>query len=358
MARDVASCEATSGPTNAGVALLQGHHTRAAAAAHHRSSVHLRNFAAQARGKDPPADDAATPVELPVKKGVAQKMLPPHLLTLGIELLGSEDMVDYVVTHTREERVRYAGQKVTLRMVLGDGSNSTMKDEGGKLYGLDSLPKVGLINLLDLGGNYGVVSIAAYLRFPNQTRAITVEPIPCTYFLLRWNMHLNGVPEIGLENLAHPNAKESRPTTGMLALWNGVSAVNWEVTDFCYRKPYMMNAHICDCTQVPEGDECSKVSGITLDQLFEYFNEQPITMLKMDCEGCEETALPSLAKAEEESPGRVQRLVGELHAPSLELEDIACRFDEGRHFVKICLKDDEYIGSPLGCGDSSRSLCD
>jgi FkbM family methyltransferase len=360
LAGDAAKCDATDGPTSAGVALLQGQHARAAAvkavSTRQRSSMHLTPFTAKA--DQLAANDSLTMVEIPAKKGVARDSLPPHLLQLGIELLGSEDMVDYVVTNTREERVPYAGQTVTLRMVLGDGSNSTMEEEGGSLYGIESLPKDGLINLLDLGGNYGVVSIAAYLKFPNQTRAIAVEPIPSTYFLFRWNMHLNGVPEIGVENLAHPNPKESRPTTGILALYNGVSSVLWEETDFCYKPPFTMNAHTCDCNEQNDEFVCAAVAGITLDQLFDYFNGQPLTMLKMDCEGCEETALPSLVSAMEKSPDLVQRLVGELHGPSLELEDIACQFDEGKHFVKICLKDDEYVARPLRCGDSSRSLCD
>jgi len=295
------------------------------------------------------------------KRGVARELLPPHLLQLGIEILGAEEVVDFVVQQTREERILYADVTVVTRMVVGDGSNATLLEEGGSLYGLRTLPPQGspethgMINMIDLGGNYGVVSIAAFLRNPNTLRAIAVEPIPSTYFLLRWNMWLNGVTELTLDQVQ----KNCQPPAGILALHNGVASVDWSVMNFCYTPPYTMNAHFCECTeQLQSGEQCAPVAGISMAPVLNYFQEQPITILKMACEGWEASALPDRSAALEANPGRVQRLVGELHDPTTDLQDIACRFDHGSYFVKVCRPDENsrYEGKPLSCGEQ-RSRC-
>merc|ERR1719324_2126844 len=106
---------------------------------------------------------------------------------------------------------------MTIRMVNRDGVD--LEDA----YGLDSLGQLvgntsSMMNMLDIGGNYGRVTIAAWKKSPEKIRIITVEPIPSTYFILRWNLWLNGIPELTLEEF---QSQSGRP--GVVALNNGLS---------------------------------------------------------------------------------------------------------------------------------------
>ena len=116
--------------------------------------------------------------------------------------MGSETLLDNFVANTRQEQIYYAGVVVQLRMVNDDHSDGTMTDEGGSggLYGLEALdeirsrpPEMVGINMIDLGGNYGIVSIAAYMKYPYMLRSIVVEPISTTYFMLRWGPSRDGM---------------------------------------------------------------------------------------------------------------------------------------------------------------------
>merc|ERR1719359_2199592 len=100
--------------------------------------------------------------------GSASEVLPPHLLQLGREMLGSEDALNELVDNSRVENMTYAGVTVLARMLNGDMSNDSMV-AGGDSYGLESLRKTsptGKLHVLDLGGSYGIVSIAAFKKYP------------------------------------------------------------------------------------------------------------------------------------------------------------------------------------------------
>jgi len=206
------------------------------------------------------------------------------------------------------------------------------------------------LHLLDLGGNYGFVPIAAFKKYPNELRAVVVEPIPTVYFLLRWNLWLNGIPE-----LQQIEADESTP--GVLALNRGVTESDGNIVGFCHAPPNSINAFACDCRvnshNAPE--ECMKVTSISTQSLLELFDQKPIALMKVDCEGCEASSLPAMINITKDTPDRIRRLAGELHSPSEELQDMACQYENGAHFVKICLEDGHYQASPLRCDE--RTLC-
>lgn len=300
------------------------------------------------------SDASASDAE-PAASGTLVDVLPPHLLALGRELLGSEEALNQLVAGSRVENITYSGVSVLVRMLNGDMSNHSMVEEGGRLYGLETLreasPK-GTLHVLDLGGNYGVVSIAAFKKYPDVLRAIVVEPIPTTYFLLRWNMYLNGIPELN-------ETSDTGSIPGIMALNRGVADADDETVEFCYSPPYNMNAFTCDCKQTGQNspNECKAVNGISTESLIRFFGVEPIALIKVDCEGCEVHSLPALMNITKATPGRIRRLVGELHAPSSELEDIACQYDFGQYFVKICLASNgRYDSSPLLCGEN-RTTC-
>jgi len=272
-------------------------------------------------------------------QGTARATLPPHLFDIGMQYLQKEEVLDAVVANTVEQQQVYAGVNMKIRMVIGDAVDSTDK------YGLSSLGETyaatpqaqsdgGMMSMLDIGGNYGRVSIAAFKLYPQNLRIIAVEPVPSTYFLLRWNLWLNDVPEIELQEFYHNRAK-----VGVLPLNHGIQNVDEKVTGFCYMPPRTMQARICDCTEDGLGEFCNAIVSKSLNTLVSMLGVQALTFLKVDCEGCEVDVIPSLMSLQTTGL-HVHRLAGELHAMPNEIEDYACKAEGGAWFVSICQQGD------------------
>merc|ERR1719310_1008215 len=145
---------------------------------------------------------------------------------------------------------------MTLRYVKGDLSLNGVTDyyglntfaEQNGITNASSLLTVlganGTMNMLDIGGNYGLVTIAAFKMHPERMRIVTMEPMPSTYFLLKWNLYLNGIPELAFHDF---QASSNRP--GVFLLNNGISSTDFEKTGMCYTPPMTMNARVCDCEE-------------------------------------------------------------------------------------------------------------
>jgi len=187
------------------------------------------------------------------------------------------------------------------------------------------------MSMLDIGGNYGRVTIAAFKHFPHKLRIVAVEPVPSTYFLLRWNLWLNAVPEIELQEFYHNTAK-----VGVLALNHGISAVDDQSLGFCYSPPRRMQARMCDCARAGPGEHCQGVVSKSLKTLVSMIGGQAITFLKVDCEGCEVDVIPSLINLQATTGLKVHRIAGELHSMPNEIEDFACSSEGAKWFVSIC----------------------
>mmetsp|Transcript_42754 Transcript_42754/g.78106 ORF Transcript_42754/g.78106 Transcript_42754/m.78106 type:complete len:369 (-) Transcript_42754:124-1230(-) len=300
----------------------------------------------------------------PVKKqggqhsvaGAARAALPKHLYRLGLKLLRTEEILDAVVANTREETSLYAWEAVTFRIPIGDQVDS------GDNYGLDSLgseklSESGMMNMLDIGGNLGRVTIAAFKQAPQKMRIVVVEPVPVTHFLLTWNLWLNGIPMLSLEEF-----KSSPKRAGVLALNNAITGVDGESVRLCDNPPQQsMKARTCDCSAQDEefgGKIC--VVGQTMDYFLNIFSSQTIDLLKMDCEGCEFHALPALTKYVETSGQRIVRFTGELHEQGKKIEDLVCQFDGGRGFWHVCfMKDGQFKTVDVGprCKEPARDGC-
>lgn len=292
--------------------------------------------------------EATNEVESNYGSGESDDTLPAHLRELGLELLGSAEELDAMVANTETQHIEYDGVSAQVRMLLGDWANTTFRGEGQGGYGdyglgaLRELKPEGALHMLDVGANLGIASIAAYKKYPEHLRVIAVEAVPSTYLLLRWNLWLNGIPELCA----------SSPSTdpGVMALNRGVSNSDMDTVQFCYNPPQTMNSFSCDCSQQP-GYECKEVMGISTKSLVDLFGDQGITLLKLDCEGCESFVLPALLEISSQAPGRIARIAGELHHPGLELEELACRFDSGLLW-EMCPVDD-----PAGGYDGRQLLC-
>mmetsp|Transcript_139342 Transcript_139342/g.253469 ORF Transcript_139342/g.253469 Transcript_139342/m.253469 type:complete len:385 (+) Transcript_139342:78-1232(+) len=308
------SCEAPPSNSGGGLSLLQARRMRSRA----RTWIEGRKIRMPAQSQAP-------------KSGAARALLPPHVFDLGMQLLFNEEVLDYVVANTDTWHSPYAGVNITWRMVNGDYVD--MND----VYGVDSLHKISnttdMLTMLDLGGNYGRVSTAAYKNYPGKMRIVVVEPIPSTYFLLRWNLWLNGVPELTLEEF-----QDSPDKAGVLALNSGLSKLDGESTEMCYIPPETMTARICNCshgfTNRP-GEQCAHIKSRSIGSLLGLLNHS-VSFLKMDCEGCEIDVLPTVARLTQESQLKIGRFAGELHALPNDLEDVACKAEGGQWFVHIC----------------------
>jgi FkbM family methyltransferase len=218
-----------------------------------------------------------------------------------------------------------------LRINKGDDATSRLPSEGTWFsYDLDTLGDVhkdtqDVLNMIDIGGNYGVVTIAAMKKYEKNLRVVTVEPIPTTFFFLKWNLHINGIPEI-----AEGDWDAKKASAGVLALNSGSADVAGEGLHFCSYPSSSMNSKMCDCKEGE--DNCIIVPSTTVDDLAARFGDQQISMVKMDCEGCEFKSLPALA--EPHIFNRVHRLAGELHIPDQKIEELACKWDHGRLMTK------------------------
>lgn len=287
--------------------------------------------------------------------GGAADLLPPHLLELGRQLLGSDENLDELVAQSRAINVTYAGVPVTVRMLNGELSHGSTVEDGGHYYGLDTLREAvptGMLHVLDLGGNYGVAAAAAFKKYPDAVRAIVVEPIPVTYFLLRWNLWLNGIPELNGDT-------QDESTPGVMVLNRGVADQDNKTMSFCYLPPHTMNAFACDCSpdSTNSAEQCKSASGISTRTLMNLLGESPIALMMVDCEGCEAESLPAVVETIKSSPDRIKRLAGELHAPSHALEDMVCQYNDAR-FLKVCLSSSgHYESEPLRCGQE-RTSCE
>merc|ERR1719198_1329399 len=176
---------------------------------------------------------------------------------------------------------------MTLRVNKADDATKRLGEEGRwSSYELDTLGDIrtgpeDILNMIDVGGNYGMVSIAAYKKYENHLRVISVEPIPTTFFFLKWNLFINGVPDVEESTLGQKSAPP-----GVFALNRGADASDGEDLHFCYDPKSSMNSRVCGCKQGEE--HCLVVPRVTVDSLADMFgNEESIAMVKMDCEGCE-----------------------------------------------------------------------
>jgi len=293
------------------------------------------------------------------------EVLPPALHDLGVKTFGSEEALLKAVTESTVQNIGFAGIPMAMHFAAGDDAvvRLGLGVEAGNEYGLETLLSLresehAMLNMVDIGGNYGAVTIAMYKKFPGMLRAVMVEASPVTYFFMRWNMMSNGVDYLTKEEFQQD---PHRP--GVVALMGAVADEDGKDLTMCLQPGSSMNAYSADASKEMHGVDCdcsvatcAKVPGVGAATLLDgYFGKAPISLLKMDCEGCEVEVLPVLARKSD----RIKRFVGELHLPHEELIETACTFDGGKYFSKVC-KTGPYSyegGHDLGCGIANRVPC-
>jgi len=263
------------------------------------------------------------------------RALPEFLQTLGVQLFGSQQALNDILNQSHAVSFSYANVPMTARMMRGDNAETRLGAEGGVGYGLDTLRSLqpqGPINMIDLGGNLGSTVIAVTKLYSGEVHALVVEPVPTTYFFLRWNLFLNQVSD--LSDVQDTTALSTTP--GVRVLHAGVDTREGSSLTVCSKIGNSMNSFIlpshipCNC-----GVDaiCSDVPTVSMQALLNHFGTDSITLLKADCEGCEMKGFPELLSL---PPGRIRRLAGELHVPTKSVVDIACTYDSGRYLTAFC----------------------
>jgi len=193
----------------------------------------------------------------------------------------------------------------------------------------------------------GVVTLAAYKKVP-RLRVVVVEPVPSNYFLLSWNLWLNGVPSVD-----EATFKATPKKAGVLDLNRGVAAEDGQTLGLCYSPPFTMNAQICDCqeqkgvdTQEQGSHTCANVVSQSFGYLLDLAGADQLTFLKVDCEGCEIDLLPAFDKASQNPAWKLGRLAGELHAVPNAVEDLVCKHEAGNWWEHVCNKGTEQTPGP------------
>lgn len=171
--------------------------------------------------------------------------------------------------------------------------------------------------IFDYGGNIGIAAVTSYLlnTAPGKkdggcVRVVSIEPVPESFLMLKWNLMENGIP------LMHEHQHADASACGVLALNMAASRDGRNVSvTIGYRS---MNAVVEGASLAPEQGTAKRryvVKSTTLKERLDAMrspHSDTLDILKLDCEGCEAevyqelTANPSLA-------GRIQEVTGELH---------------------------------------------
>lgn len=291
-------------------------------------------------------------------------MLPDGLKKVGISIFGDEAKLIQVLANTKVVPIMYSAIVMRIAMAKDDDAAERFgaNGENGTDYGLDSLLEPAdeteaaferrrsegtrMLNMIDMGGNLGVTTIAVFKKYPGMVRGVVVEPVPTTHFYMQLNLWLNDVPPLATGLPV--------PQTGVAAIQKAISSDANFTLEMCI--PYIgssMNAYVITaqkpCQTVEKGgkDIASRVSSMPIDSLFNIFGDQDVTFVKMDCESCEKDALPAMEKFK----ARIRRLGGEMHMMPPDIFKFACAYNQGMYLTGMCEKagTTRYDGKEL-CG--------
>ena len=156
--------------------------------------------------------------------------MPNELMSLGRALFGQEQLQQLIQVSKRTTRRITSGGQVYLHTAQEDGVSWSANDEY-QLERLSHAPADSVV--VDIGANIGDTAIQLYRANPG-LRILSLEPVPETYFFMRWNLHANGVPLLRKEDFAQSSG-------GVLALFGGASRDGRNVS-MAYKPNYSKKA--------------------------------------------------------------------------------------------------------------------
>ena len=235
---------------------------------------------------------------------------------------------------------------MTLRSLKEDNTIKKLsKDLRGDPYSLGTCDNPKLI--IDVGANIGAFCINAAKMYPH-SQVICAEPAPETYSLLLWNLVENGVPLRQLSSLG----VEGKP--GVIALHAAIGAEDGKV-DLMYTPTRSQNANVGMSRNTSSWVKIKKqvwrkvsVDEYNLTKILTDSSVRSVDLLKMDCEGCEFTVIPSM-RDWIINRTRIKTLVGEIHWASMYANDTYSK-SELQRFKEVM----ELRGTPLNENDRTN----
>ena len=173
--------------------------------------------------------------------------------------------------------------------------------------------------VLDIGAHMGDTSVFLHLLHPS-LRVVSLEPMPISYFYLRWNLHVNRVPLLREDDFT--SASSAAAGGGVLALHAGATADGRRLT-MAWDPSRSKASHALTKEAVAgtrsNTDQIVTTRSYRIPSLLSSLRvDGRLPLLKLDCEYCEYEVLPDL-----EHSGvltRTGRLVGEVHRPTMETQ--------------------------------------
>ena len=204
---------------------------------------------------------------------------------------GCDGLRDVVTRVSEKHAMSEFNRKVdfTLRTLKGDDAIPRLKVEvGHDHYGISKCVNPGLI--VDVGANVGDFCISAAKLYPN-AQVLCAEPAPETYFLLLWNLAENNVSRIDRRELG----KMNRP--GVIAIQGALGSANGMV-NFTYNPKSSLGANVGGGpnTEASADWKHLKVRAYSLEKMLTKAKVTAVDVLKLDCEGCEFTLIPSMSE--------------------------------------------------------------
>ncbi|MEM3845964.1 MAG: FkbM family methyltransferase, partial [Candidatus Parvarchaeota archaeon] len=136
---------------------------------------------------------------------------------------------------------------------------------------------------------------------------------------------------------------QSRLEGKIVVLNKAISGCRGKTDFFVYaNNPNANSTDPQNMVELDDRKETMKVDQTTIEDILEMFNEEPIHLLKMDCEGCEYQSLGSLPSA---SFSRIQKIILEYHNGIQNLSNI---LQNNGYAVKINSALDNKMGYLTG----------
>lgn len=251
--------------------------------------------------------------------------VPPSLQKLGNKLLGVD--ADRVISQatafniTLEEPDEHM---VFLHSAAGDSASWHLPREfKHDPYRAKRLKGASSGTVVDIGSNLGIFTISVALANP-KLQILAIEPVPLTYFFLKWNLLANHIPELSESDfrLGKPGVLavhraatndgrdvEVEYSTTMSEV--GITSASSSVSKLPEHSDYASSVNTVPMTDDTQQKDVLHAVVHSLHVPAYLKGNRDIRFLKIDCEGCEHEVVPDM-----EATGflsNVEMGAGEVH---------------------------------------------
>lgn len=226
-----------------------------------------------------------------------------RLTVLGIRLFGTDEKFDQILTQISQP-FTYSLLGVSMRYSVLKGADVTKNKFCNEFvsrqrspYDLFRINSISRGVLIDIGANVGLFSVYAALQHPSWD-VFAFEPSPTSYFIMCYNMFLNGLLQ-DFDPLSHhpvhnaTNPRRVHPMWGAFGPSNAThitlieEATDAELTTIAASND---NGKFLDT----DGGKKTLVPVHEIHNFLKHRRIESVGFLKIDCEGCEFQFLPQM----------------------------------------------------------------